>query len=472
MAMKTAADLHQTVLFDPDLIQRYDVTGPRYTSYPTAMQFHEGFDSTHFKLHVAMSNDELIPAPLSLYVHLPFCHSLCYYCGCNKKVTRNTFHGVDYLRRLAREIGQKGSLFDADRRVIQLHLGGGTPTFFDDIQLEQLMRCLGENFSLDTSPQREFSIEIDPRTVDAHRLQHLADLGFNRISLGVQDTNPEIQHAVNRVQDADVTLQLVDEARQRGFNSVSIDLIYGLPKQTRASFASTLERVTEVRPDRLAVYNYAHMPHIFRSQRMINEADLPSAETRLELMELTIRYLTGAGYVYIGMDHFALPEDELSQAQLAGQLHRNFQGYSTRSECDLVGLGVSAISKIGDSYAQNLKNLSEWSAAVDAGELPIWRGISLSTEDLLRQSIIESIMCQGQLEFSDYEKRYGLDFNDYFAAELYQLERLAKDGLIELDDSGLVVTPAGRLLIRIVARVFDQYLQGENDKQKRFSRVI
>jgi oxygen-independent coproporphyrinogen-3 oxidase len=436
------------------------------------VQFHEGFDAEHYRRHVSMSNDELIPAPLSLYVHLPFCHSLCYYCGCTKKVTRHASHGVEYLQHLSREIVQQAALFDPDRQVNQLHFGGGTPTFFDDIQLEQLMSWLRGGFDLDTSSQREFSIEIDPRTVDESRLQLLADLGFNRISLGIQDTDPEVQKAVNRTQDPTSTLQLIEQARSLGFNSVSVDLIYGLPKQNRASFESTLAMVAQARPDRLAVYNYAHMPHIFRSQRMINESDLPSAQTRLELMELTIARLTDAGYVYIGMDHFALPEDELSLAQEAGHLHRNFQGYSTHSECDLIGLGVSAIGKIGDSYVQNLKEIPRWSSALAAGDLPVWRGLSLTPEDVLRQSIIESIMCHGSLDYSAYENRYGFDFADYFAPEIQQLEFQADDGLIELDEDGLQVTAAGRLLLRHVAMVFDQYLAGKENGQRRFSRVI
>lgn len=461
-----------TPVFDADMVRRYGVTGPRYTSYPTAVQFHEGFDADLYRRHVTISNDELIPAPLSLYVHLPFCHSLCYYCGCNKKVTRNQSHGVKYLQQLAQEIGLQSALFDSDRKVTQLHFGGGTPTFFDDTQLEQLMGWLRSGFTLDKTSKREFSIEIDPRTVDSSRLQTLADFGFNRISLGVQDTNLEVQRAVNRIQDPEATLQLVDQARLRGFNSVSIDLIYGLPKQSLTSFENTLELVTQARPDRLAVYNYAHMPHIFRSQRMINADDLPSPETRLALMELTIQKLTDSGYRYIGMDHFALPEDELSRAQEAGNLQRNFQGYSTRAECDLIGLGVSAIGKIGDCYAQNLKEIPRWSAAVEAGELPIWRGLSLNAEDLIRRAVIESIMCQGKLDFAAFNHRFEIDFNDFFAAELNQLRLQNDDGLINLDEDGLQVTPAGRLLLRNVAMVFDQYLIKGTTEPKRFSQVI
>lgn len=473
--MKQKADSSSMVtrpVFDADMVRRYGVTGPRYTSYPTAVQFHEGFDADLYRRHVTISNDELIPAPLSLYVHLPFCHSLCYYCGCNKKITQNKSHGVKYLQQLAQEIGLQSALFDSDRKVTQLHFGGGTPTFFDDTQLEQLMGWLRSGFTLDKTSKREFSIEIDPRTVDSSRLQTLADFGFNRISLGVQDTNLEVQRAVNRIQDPEATLQLVDQARLRGFNSVSIDLIYGLPKQSLASFENTLEMVTQARPDRLAVYNYAHMPHIFRSQRMINVDDLPSPETRLALMELTIQKLTDSGYRYIGMDHFALPDDELSRAQEAGNLQRNFQGYSTRAECDLIGLGVSAIGKIGDCYAQNLKEIPRWSTAVEAGELPIWRGLSLNAEDLIRRAVIESIMCQGKLDFATFNHRFEIDFNDYFAAELNQLRLQNDDGLINLDEDGLQVTPAGRLLLRNVAMVFDQYLKQSATEPKRFSQVI
>jgi oxygen-independent coproporphyrinogen-3 oxidase len=464
--------MSQQVVFDADLVKRYDVAGPRYTSYPTALQFHEGFDATLYRRHVQASNDELIPVPLSLYVHLPFCHSLCYYCGCTKKVTRNTQQAQVYLDHLEQEIKLQSPLFDRDRVAVQVHLGGGTPTFYDDAQLQKLMHWLRSGFSLDDSEQREFSIEIDPRTVDPGRLQNLSSLGFNRISLGVQDINPEVQQAVNRIQDPETTLQLVSQSRQLGFNSVSIDLIYGLPKQTPASFAATLDTVIATRPDRLAVFNYAHMPHIFRSQRMINEADLPAPETRLQLMELTIRKLTAAGYTYIGMDHFALPDDELSRAQAAGHLHRNFQGYSTRAECDLVGLGNSAIGKIGDCYSQNLKEIPRWTEALDRGELPIWRGISLSGEDRLRRVIIEAIMCHGKLDFAAIESEYEIDFMDYFAPELARLEKLAEDGLLILDEDGAEVTPAGRLLLRSVAMVFDQYLATDRAPQPRFSRVI
>ena len=463
--------MNQRVRFNPELVRRYDVAGPRYTSYPTALQFHEGFDEALYRRYVAQSNDELIPSPLSIYVHLPFCRSLCYYCGCTKKVTRHEEQGVAYLDLLAREIQMRGALFDRDRKVTQLHFGGGTPTFFNDGQLRQLMSDLGSAFEFGAANDREFSIEVDPRTVDGERLARLAELGFNRISLGVQDINAEVQKAVNRIQDPAATLEMVTASRALGFESVSIDLIYGLPFQTPDSFRQTLDSVIAARPDRLAVYNYAHMPHVFRSQRMIDEMDLPSPQTKLQLMELTIEVLTGAGYVYIGMDHFALPDDELSVAQRQGHLHRNFQGYSTRSECDLIGLGVSAIGKIGDCYAQNRKEIPHWSAAVAEGLLPVWRGVSLTTEDRLRRAIIESIMCHGVADFGAFEERFNFDFSEHFALEIHHLEGLAKDGLIELDEEGFRVTSEGRLLLRAVAMVFDEYLHASS-KQPRFSRVI
>jgi oxygen-independent coproporphyrinogen-3 oxidase len=461
----------QQVRFDQDLIQRYDVAGPRYTSYPTAVQFHEGFDAVAYELITAASNAELIPRPLSLYVHLPFCHSLCYYCGCTKKITRHPEHGEVYLDHLLAEVEMQGRLFDQDRTVDQLHFGGGTPTFFDDAQLTGLMESLGRHFNLQNSSKREFSIELDPRTVDPQRLETLWNLGFNRISLGVQDFDPAVQQAVNRVQSEEETLDLISQAREMGYESISLDLIYGLPLQTAESFNRTLDTVLGARPDRLAVYNYAHLPQLFRAQRMINEADVPSPATKLQLMELTISRLIEAGYVFIGMDHFALPEDELTVAQKEGCLQRNFQGYSTHRECDLVGLGVSSIGKIGDCYAQNLKTIPTWQAAIGAGELPIWRGVTLGTEDRMRRSIIEAIMCHGDLHYADYETRFGIEFEEHFSPEVQSLETLEKDGLIEIGSAGFTVSPAGRLLLRNIAMVFDEYLN-RADQPQRFSRVI
>ncbi len=463
--------MKQEVQFNPQLIEHYNTTGPRYTSYPTAVRFHEGFDAIAYRRFTDASNAELIPRSLSLYVHLPFCQSLCYYCGCTKKITRHPEHGQVYLKHLFTEIEMQGQLFDPDRRVLQLHLGGGTPTFFDDSQLETLMAELGRRFSLLKSGVREYAIEIDPRTVDTGRLRHLQRLGFNRISMGVQDFDPNVQKAVNRIQDEQETLELIAGAKDMGFASVSVDLIYGLPLQTPDTFRKTIETVISARPSRLAIYNYAHLPQMFRAQRMINVKHIPDPATKLALLELTIRKLTEAGYVYIGMDHFALPDDELAIAQKEGRLQRNFQGYSTFRECDLVGLGMSAIGKIGDCYVQNLKELPAWQSAVSAGRLPIWRGLLLSTEDRLRRMIIESIMCRGELKFAEYECCFGLEFNQHFAPEMEVLKRQAEDGLLELDEDGFTVTPAGRLLLRNVAMVFDEYL-APSAENRRFSHVI
>jgi oxygen-independent coproporphyrinogen-3 oxidase len=463
--------MQSKVIFDADLIQRYNVSGPRYTSYPTAVQFHEGFDAVAYERFASMSNDDLIPKPLSLYVHLPFCHSLCYYCGCTKKVTRHTELAAVYLDHLEREIDLQGKLFDFDRNAQQLHLGGGTPTYFDDDQLSRLMNRLRQRFSMSTKNSREFSIELDPRTVDPGRLDTLWELGFNRISLGIQDFDPDVQKAVNRIQSVEETLGLMAHARKLGFESISVDLIYGLPLQTPESFSTTLDTVIADRPDRLAVYNYAHLPDLFRSQRMINSEDIPSPETKLELMELTIDKLIDAGYVYIGMDHFALPDDELALAMDAGSLQRNFQGYSTHDHCDLIGLGSSSIGRIGDCYSQNLKDIRAWQSAVSGGELPIWRGLALSTEDRLRRRIIKSIMCQGSLHYRDYETRFGIEFEDHFAQEIAELKHQEQDGLLKFNDEGFSVTPVGKLLMRNVAMVFDEYL-GKHALKKRFSRVI
>jgi oxygen-independent coproporphyrinogen-3 oxidase len=463
--------MEQRVEFNTELIKRYDVAGPRYTSYPTAVQFKEGFDAEAYRRHTDASNNELIPKPLSLYVHLPFCKSLCYYCGCMKKVTRHTHQADQYLELLNREVEMQGQLFDHDRQVIQLHFGGGTPTFHTDDQLKTLMDVLGTHFSLSREDSREFSIEVDPRTVGTERLAVLADMGFNRISLGIQDIHPDVQKAVNRIQDTQSTLDMIEGSRKLGFNSVSVDLIYGLPLQTVESFTDTIDTVVAAKPNRLAVYNYAHLPHLFRAQRMIDAKDIPSPETKLKLMELTISKLIDSGYVYIGMDHFALPDDELTIAQREGGLQRNFQGYSTRRECDLVGLGVSSIGKVSDCYAQNIKDIQTWQAAVESGELPIWRGVRLNTEDRLRRRVIESIMCHGELDFETIEAMFAIDFHEHFAPELRNLEPMEEDGLLKMGGDSFSVTPSGRLLLRNIAMVFDEYLQQAEEKP-RFSRVI
>jgi oxygen-independent coproporphyrinogen-3 oxidase len=447
----------QGVAFDPDLIRRYDVSGPRYTSYPTAVQFHTGFGPAQYRA-AAAAVFEASTGPLSLYVHIPFCASPCFYCGCNKIITRDAAKAEQYLQYLYRELALQAPLFQRARRVEQLHLGGGTPTFLSLEQLEQLLAELSRRFSLTASGDREYSIEIDPRTLLPETLPSLAHMGFNRVSLGVQDFDPDVQRAVNRLQPAEQTLGAIAGARAAGFESVSVDLIYGLPKQTPASFARTLDTIIAARPDRLAVYGYAHMPRLFKPQRHINESELPSPATRIELLGLTVAKLTGAGYVYIGMDHFALPEDKLTQAQREGTLQRNFQGYSTHAGHELVALGVSSIGKLGDAYAQNAKSLNGYYAALDSGELTIQRGIALSADDKLRRAVIQQLMCHGAVDYAAIGTAFEIDFERYFAAELEQLARLEQDGLIELPDTGLRVTPAGRLLLRNVAMVFDAYL--------------
>ncbi len=457
--------------FPTELITKYGLAGPRYTSYPTALQFHEGFDAEAYRRHVQFSNDELIPRPLSLYVHLPFCRSLCYYCGCNKKVTRNESLAGVYLQHLEREIEMQGRMFDPDREVIQLHFGGGTPTYHDDAQLQDLIGQLSRHFFLSRAENREFSIEIDPRTVDNERIVRLADMGFNRVSMGIQDFDPAVQKAVNRVQDEESTLGLIAAAREASFKSVSVDLIYGLPLQTAESFETTIESLLTARPNRISVYNYAHLPNLFRAQRMINTEEVPAPEVRLQLLDSTITKLVDAGYVYIGMDHFALPDDELCIAMNEGTLQRNFQGYSTCRTTDLVGVGVSAIGKVGDSFVQNRKDIHDWQADIDHGDLPVWRGIGLSGEDRLRRGIISAIMCQGHVSFGEFERKYGIEFSDHFALEVESLKPLQDDGLIEMDEQTLDVTPTGVLLLRAIAMKFDEYLL-KDAKGKSYSKVI
>ncbi|GMR14550.1 MAG: oxygen-independent coproporphyrinogen III oxidase [Gammaproteobacteria bacterium] len=457
--------------FPTELVTKYGLAGPRYTSYPTALQFHEGFDAEAYRRHAQRSNDDLIPLPLSLYVHLPFCESLCYYCACNKKVTRNSALTESYLQSLDREIEMQGGLFDRDRQVCQLHFGGGTPTYYGDKQLKHIMEKLSEYFFLSHSSTREYSIEIDPRTVSEDRIVYLADIGLNRVSMGIQDFDPAVQKAVNRIQDEGKTLGLIHAARKAGFNSVSVDLIYGLPLQTAKSFETTIDSVLTARPDRISVYNYAHLPHLFPAQRMISTDDVPTPEVRLELLASTISKLVDVGYVYIGMDHFALPDDDLSVAMRNGTLQRNFQGYSTYHDTDLVGLGVSAIGKVGNSCVQNQKDIRDWQGLINDDKLPVWRGIGFSGEDRLRREIISAIMCQGQLKFSEIEQEFGIDFGDHFALELDSLRPLQDDGLVEISEDDIEVTPVGLLLLRAIAMKFDEYLI-ENDSAKAYSKVI
>ncbi len=462
--------MQSSLLFDADLIRRYDRAGPRYTSYPTAVQFHDGFDEAQYRSYALASNAALPPRPLSLYFHLPFCATVCYYCACNKVITKNRGRAEPYLQRLYRELELQGELFDRSRPVDQLHWGGGTPTFLSHGQMAELMAKTGHWFGLRNDDAGEYSIEIDPRAVGADTVALLRELGFNRMSLGVQDFDPAVQRAVNRVQSEQETFAVIDAARDNGFRSVSVDLIYGLPLQSVASFERTLHTLLAAEPDRISVFNYAHLPEMFKTQRQIDATQLPSAAEKLRILQSTIEHLQGAGYVYIGMDHFARPDDELAVAQRAGSLYRNFQGYSTHADCDLVSFGISAIGMVGTSYSQNVKTVEEYERCLDSGRLPIYRGLELGADDLLRRELITRLVCDFEVDVASIEFRYGIDFRDYFAAELEALRAMEQDDLVRVSPRRIQVPAAGRLLIRNVCMVFDRYLPHAN--QPRFSRVI
>jgi len=452
--------------FDSDLIRKYDGFGPRYTSYPTADRFTESFGPDQL---IAALRDRSMWQPLSLYVHIPFCNTICYYCACNKVVTKDHGRSAKYMRYLAKEVAILSGLVDAGTPVKQLHLGGGTPTFLSGEEMAQLVRVLEDHFAFDATCQR--SIEIDPRTVTPEAVAALADFGFNRMSLGVQDFDPEVQQAVNRLQSESATLDVMRAARTNGFQSLNVDLIYGLPRQTVPRFAVTLDKIIEAAPDRIALYSYAHVPHLFKPQRRINESDLPSPGDKLAILELAIDKLVGSGYVYIGMDHFARPDDELALAQRVGRLHRNFQGYSTDADCDLLAFGVSAIGKVGATYSQNLRTLDEYYSRLDAGGLPCFRGRQLTADDLTRRDVIQSLMCHFTVEFAAIESAHGVRFGEAFATELAALRPLADDGLVEIRSDRIDVTPRGRLLVRSVAMTFDRFLR-EDRERARYSRVI
>jgi oxygen-independent coproporphyrinogen-3 oxidase len=455
--------------FDPDLIRKYDGSGPRYTSYPTADRFHAGFAAADYVDALAARNQAKASHPLSLYVHLPFCNTICYYCACNKIITANHGRAAKYVRYLGREIDIVSALVEGDRSVQQLHWGGGTPTFLAHHEMATLMRMLRGAFAF--GDDTEISIEVDPRKVEARTIAFLRELGFNRLSLGIQDFDPAVQKAVNRIQSEDETRTVFEAARAYGFESINADLIYGLPRQTVTGFSTTLDRVVGLSPDRIALYGYAHVPHLFKAQRQIVVHELPDAETKLTILKTAIDRLTRAGYVYIGMDHFARPDDELAVALRQRTLHRNFQGYSTRPDCDLLAFGVSAIGKLGTSYVQNVKSLDEYYAALDEHRLPVMRGIALDADDVIRRDVIQTLMCEFSLDYASVEHKHGLRFADYFAPELTALQALAADGLVALLPSGLSVTPRGRLLVRIVAMAFDRHLRDARAHAS-YSRVI
>lgn len=455
---------NQQIVWDQEILNKYNYSGPRYTSYPTALEFHEAFTVSDYD----MACTQYPERPLSLYVHIPFCHKLCYYCGCNKVITRHSHKADEYLDVIEHEIRQRASLLNG-REVTQLHFGGGTPTFLSKTQITRLMMILRDEFNF--TADAEISIEVDPREIELDVLDHLRNEGFNRLSIGVQDFNKEVQKLVNREQDEKFIVAMVQRAKELGFRSTNLDLIYGLPKQTQALFAETLKQVLEMKPGRLSVFNYAHMPQLFAAQRKIKDEDLPKAEEKMAILQDTIETLTGAGYQFIGMDHFALPEDELAVAQREGVLHRNFQGYTIQGECDLVGFGVSAISMVGDSYAQNQKELKKYYAQVNDLRHALWKGVALDNDDLLRREVIKQLICNFKLDKTMIESEFAVDFNCYFKEDLELLQTFINDDLVEVDDKEIRVTLRGRLLIRNICMCFDKYLRAKA-RQQQFSRVI
>ena len=454
-----------------DLLRKFDVSGPRYTSYPTADRFVEACASgNHVRaLEQRRAGTAVMGLPLSLYVHIPFCQSLCYFCACNKIITKNLEQAKLYLRYLGREVDLYVARLGTGQAVSQLHLGGGTPTFFSDDDLRALMGMLRRNFNL--APGGEYSIEVDPRTVDSNRLAALADMGFNRLSLGVQDFDSAVQKAVHRIQETSGVFALVEAARRLAFECINIDLIYGLPLQTPESFEQTLAKVLELRPDRVALYAYAHLPERFKPQRRIAATELPSASAKITMLSRALAVFEQAGYVYVGMDHFSLPNDPLAIAKRQGRLHRNFQGYSTQPDCDLIGLGVSAIGRVGPIYSQNAKTLDDYYDHLNQGRLPVVRGLALSRDDLLRRTVIMALMCQGQLQFEPVELAYLIDFRAYFVSELDALQELVDQGFVTVTTADIEVTPSGWFFVRAVAMVFDRYLQADRNRE-RFSKII
>ncbi|MDI9238625.1 oxygen-independent coproporphyrinogen III oxidase [Lysobacter sp. LF1] len=443
--------------FPTELLRRYDRPGPRYTSYPTEPQFSTGFGPAQLMEAAQQSNGDPIPGRLSLYVHVPFCSNPCFHCGCNRVITRDRSRSEPYRTRLGREIGMMAGLFDPDREVVQLHFGGGTPNFLTPAQLHATLQDLRDHFRFSPAAEGDISIDLDPRELTPEDVAELVDAGFNRASLGVVDLDTSVQDAVNRGQDPETTLTIIDACHRHGMRSVDVELIYGLPKQTLEGFARTLHTLIAARPHRLAVYSYAHLPEQFRPQRQIRTEDLPSPELKLELLQLAVQSLTNAGYVHIGMDHFALPDDDLALAQSRGGLHRNVMGYTTHADGDLIGLGVSAVSRIGDSVSQNTCELSDWERAIDQPRLPVWRGLRLTPDDQLRSDVIQRLMCQGEVPIDAIQRAHGIDFAQYFADSLRRLEPLQDDGLVWIEPERIVATPVGRLMLRVIAMCFDAY---------------
>ncbi|NWF35487.1 oxygen-independent coproporphyrinogen III oxidase [Mariprofundus sp. KV] len=465
-----ASQLGGADLFDLEVIKKYDKAGPRYTSYPTAPMFHTGIGAKEYAQTLKDVADS--DAPLSLYIHIPFCNTVCYYCGCSKIVTKQYDRAAPYLELLLKEIDRVADVMGNTRRpVTQLHFGGGTPTFMNNDQMRAIMTRLRERFNFVPKDEGEFSIEIDPRECDQDTVRVLQEIGLNRMSMGVQDFDPIVQKAVNRIQSKEETLRVLAEARQHGFESMNIDLMYGLPHQTVETFDATLNTIIECDPDRIALFNYAHMPHMFMPQRRIDESAMPTPQEKLNILEHSINKLLDAGYVFIGMDHFAKPEDELTIAQQSGKLYRNFQGYSTQADCDLIGLGVTSIGYVGGGFFQNAKEMDPYAEAINNDEFAVFRGYILSDEDHLRRQVIMRLMCDFSLDYSQFESEFGINFKEHFADGIADLDEMARDNLVELREDGLTVLPAGRLLIRNVAMVFDEYLQKKKEGSS-FSKTI
>jgi len=454
--------------FNIELIQKYNISGPRYTSYPTALQFSD-FSAQDYQDAIDSSNRK--DRDLSLYFHLPFCDTICYYCACNKIVTKDKRRAIPYLEHLHKEINMQADMFGQDRFVSQLHWGGGTPTYINDEQMIDLYKHISQSFNLRTDDKGEFSLEIDPRTVSLDRISLLRSLGFNRLSMGIQDFDGRVQKAVNRLQSEQQTFETIEKARQEGFHSISVDLIYGLPHQSVETFTVTLDKIVSMDPDRISIYNYAHLPQRFKTQKQINEEDLPLPEEKLKILELCIEKLTSAGYVYIGMDHFAKPADELAQALENGTLQRNFQGYSTQADCDMVAMGITAISQIGTSYSQNYRTPDEYYNSIDADRLPVYLGLHINQDDLIRKKVIMSLICQFRLNMQSISAEFGISFSDYFATEIVDVQPMIDDGLLTKTDNLLIVTNEGRLLIRNICMVFDGHMK-KPDLKTKFSKVI
>jgi len=464
--------MYQIPEFNIDLIKKYDKAGPRYTSYPTAVVFNDEFKPANYQQQAQLSNQKNNKQPLSLYFHIPFCDTLCFYCACNKIATKKRSKADIYLDYLDKEMAMHEALFDKSRVVEQMHFGGGTPTFLTDQQFDRMMAMIDRHFPLlkNSDKKRDYSIEIDPRSVTKSSIQKLAAHGFNRFSLGVQDVNPTVQKAVNRIQPTEMVRDIINACREVNARSISVDLIYGLPFQTLQSFSQTIDAIIELSPDRLSVFNYAHMPHLFSPQKRINSEDLPKAEEKLAILQMSIKKLTQAGYVYIGMDHFAKPGDELAIAQANGSLQRNFQGYTTHAKLDLVAIGVSSISSVYHSFSQNVKSLQQYYALLDKQQFPIYRGYELNNDDLIRNEVIQQIACQFRLDFSHFEKEFKIDFKQHFKTEIEDLKEMHDDGLLTLNEQGLSVSAAGRILVRHICMVFDIYLRTQT--KQRFSKVI